>query len=104
MQRALEVLNPSNLTRIPNWLLKEYCDLVAYTKMEFLNASYPEQHPPTIWKMDDMTPLPKNKPVVDIKKELRLIVSSMTCVSEVARFVAGGFVKFAVMSDLHDNQ
>lgn len=49
-------------------------------------------------------PLPKDKPVCDIKKELRPIVSIMPCVSEVVEFVAGGFVKPAVMSVLDDNQ
>lgn len=51
-----------------------------------------------------MIPLPKDKPVCDIKKELRPIVSTMPCVSEVAEFVAGGFVKPAVMNVLDDNQ
>ncbi|KAK2551060.1 hypothetical protein P5673_028118 [Acropora cervicornis] len=71
---------------------------------EILNASCPEQHLPTIYKIADVIPLPKDKPVLDIKKELRPIVSMMPCVSEVAEFVAGGLVKPAVMSVLDDNQ
>ena len=107
VQRALEVLNPSKacgLDRTPNWLLKEYCDLVAYPITEILNASYAEQRLPTIWKMADVTPLPKKKPVVDIKKELRAI-SLMPCISKVVEeFVVDGFVKPAVMSVLDHNQ
>ena len=107
VQRALEVLNPSKacgLDRTPNWLLKEYCDLVAYPITEILNASYAEQRLPTIWKMADVTPLPKKKPVVDIKKELRPI-SLTPCISKVAEeFVVDGFVKPAVMSVLDHNQ
>jgi len=73
VQRALEVLNPRKACgpdRTPNWLLKEYCDLVAYTITEILNASYTEQRLPTIWKMTDVNPLPKKKPVVEIKKKI----------------------------------
>ena len=107
VQRALEVLNPSKACgpdRTPNWLLKEYCDLVAYPITEILNASYTEQRLPTIWKMADVTPLPKKKPVVDIKKELRPI-SLTPCISKVAEeFVVDGFVKPAVMSVLDHNQ
>ncbi|XP_068756569.1 uncharacterized protein [Montipora capricornis] len=107
VQRALEVLNPSKacgLDRTPNWLLKEYCDLVAYPITEILNASYTEQCLLTIWKMADVTPLPKKKPVVDIKKELRAI-SLTPCISKVVEeFVGDGFVKPAVMSVLDHNQ
>ena len=71
VQRALDVLNRRRACgpdRTPSWLLKEYCDLVAYPITEILNASYAEQRLPTIWKMADVTPLPKKKPVVDIQK------------------------------------
>lgn len=73
VQRALDVLNPRKdcgPDRTPSWLLKEYCDLVAYPITEIPNASYAEQRLLTIWKMADVTPFPKNKPVVNIKKEL----------------------------------
>ena len=76
----------------PSWLLKEYCDLVAYPITEILNASYAEQRLPAIWKMADVTPLPKRKPVVDIRKVLRPI-SLTLCISKVAEeFVVDGFV------------
>ena len=107
VQRALEVLNPRKACgpdRTPSWLLKEYCDLVAYPITEILNASYAEQRLPTIWKMADVTPLPKKKPVVDIQKELRPI-SLTPCISKVAEeFVVDGFVKPAVMNIFEDNQ
>ena len=73
VQRALDVLNPRKacgLDKTPSWLLKEYCNLVAYPITEILNASYAEKRLPAIWKMADVTPLPKEKPVVDIQKNL----------------------------------
>ena len=107
MQRVLDVLNPRKACipdRIPSWLLKEYCDLVAYPITEILNASHAEQRLPTIWKMADVTPLPKKKPVVDIQKELRLI-SLTSCISKVVEeFVVDGFVKPVVINILDDNQ
>ena len=107
VQRALDVLNPRKdcgPDRTPSWLLKEYCDLVAYPITEILNAPYAEQCLPTIWKMADVTPLPKNKPVVDIEKELRPI-SLTPCISKVTEeFVVEGLVKPAVMNILHDHQ
>ena len=107
VQRALEVLNPRKACgpdRTPSWLLKEYCDLVAYPITEILNAPYAEQRLPTIWKMANVAPLPKKKPVVDIQKELRPI-SLTPCISKVAEeFVVNGFVKPAVMNILDDNQ
>ena len=107
VQRALDVLNPRKdcgPDRTPSWLLKEYCDLVAYPITEILNASNAEQRLSAIWKIADVTPLPKKKPVVDIQKELRPI-SLTPCISKVAEeFVLDGFVKPAVMNILDDNQ
>ena len=54
--------------------------------------------------MVDVAPLPKKKPTVDIKEELRPI-SLTPCVSKVAEvFVVDGFVKPTVMSVLDKNQ
>jgi len=101
----LEPLDPrkaSGPDRIPNWLLKEYCDLVAYPIMKILNNSYPEQHLPTTWKIADVTSLSQKKQMVNIKKELRLTALT-SCVSTVAEeFVVGGFVKPAVLSVLDE--
>ena len=78
--------------------------MVAYPITEILHASYAEQRLPTIWKMADVTPLPRKKPVVDIQKELRPI-SLTPCISKVAEeFVVDGFLKPAVMNILDDNQ
>ena len=77
---------------------------MAYPITEILNASYAEQRLSAIWKIADVTPLPKKKPVVDIQKELRPI-SLTPCISKVAEeFVLDGFVKPAVMNILDDNQ
>ena len=107
VQRALEVLNSRKACgpdRTTNWLLKECCDLVAYPITEILNASYAEQRLPTIWKKAGVTPFPKKKPVVEIKKELRPISLTPSISKAAEEFVVDGFVKPAVMNILDDNQ
>ena len=84
-ERVQKVLGPeaSGPDNVPNWLLKEYSDILAFPITQILNASYREQRLPTIWKMADVPPLPKKKPVLDLKKDLRPI-SLTPCVSKVA--------------------
>ena len=48
-----------------------------------LNASYFEQRLPLAWKMADVSPIPKTKPIRNLKKELRPI-SLTSAVSKVA--------------------
>lgn len=68
---------------IPNWLLKEYAVFLAYPITMVLNASFKEQRLPSMWKRADVTPLPKKKPVKDVKKDLRPI-SLTPCLSKLA--------------------
>ena len=56
---------------MPNWLLKEYSHILALPITQILNALYLEQRLPAIWKMADISPLPKKKVVLDLKKDLR---------------------------------
>ena len=108
VQKVLSRLNPWKACgpdRIPNWLLKEYSDAVAqFPVKEILNASYSEQHLPRMWKLAGVTPLPKKKPVKELKKDLRPI-SLTPCISKVAEgFVVDDYVKPAVMSVIDDSQ
>ena len=69
--------------RIPNWLLKEYAVFLVYPITKVLNASFKEQCLPCMWKLADVTPIPKRKPVKDVKKDLRPI-SLTLCLSKLA--------------------
>ena len=55
----LQARKASGPDNIPNWLLKEYSDILAFPIAQVLNASYQEQRLPDIWKMADVPPLPK---------------------------------------------
>ena len=69
---------------IPNWIiLREYAEFLAYPVSIILNAPFKEQQLPSPWKLADVTPLPKTKPVKEIKKDLRPI-SLTPSISKVA--------------------
>ena len=105
--KILSKLNPFKSCgpdRIPNWLLREYADLIAFPVCRILNASFKEPRLPCSWKLADVTPLPKKKPVQILKKDLRPI-SLTPCVSKVAEeFVVRDYIMPAVLNNLDMNQ
>jgi hypothetical protein len=63
----LRRLSSNKATRsdgIPNWLLNEYADILSHPS---------EQRLPAAWKNADLIPVPKTKPIIDIKNQLRPI-------------------------------
>ena len=107
VMKLLASLNPSKACRpdeIPNWLLKEYAELLAVPVSKIINSSFREQRLPKIWKFANISPLPKVKPVEDLKKHLRPI-SLTPCLSNVAEeFVVVDYVKSAVLKVLDPSQ
>ena len=105
--KTLSKLNPfksSGPDRIPNWFLREYADLIAFPVCKILHASFKEQRLPLSWKLADVTPLPKKKPVQILKKDLRPI-SLTPCISKVAEeFVVRDYIMPAVLDNLDMNQ
>ena len=51
---------------IPNCLLKEYAVFLVYPITKVLNTSFKKQRLPSMWKLADVTPIPKRKPVKDV--------------------------------------
>ena len=105
--KLLATLNPSKACgpdEIPNWLLKEYAELLAFPVSKIINSSFKEQRLPKIWKFADVSPLPKLKPVEDLKKHLRPI-SLTPCLSKVAEeCVVVDYVKSTVLNVLDPSQ
>ena len=58
---------------IPGWLLKENADVLASPVCKILNSSYLENRLPAAWKLADVIPIPKQKPVRTVNKDLRLV-------------------------------
>jgi len=89
---------------ILNWVLKDYLEFLVHPVTTFLNASFNKQRLPSTWKLADVSPLPKTKPVKELKKDLRPI-SLTSCISKVAEdFVVTQYVKPAVLSVLDPSQ
>ena len=57
----------------PNWLFKEFAEILSDPVTDILNTSFKEQKVPTGWKLASITPLPKVKHVHYPQKELRPI-------------------------------
>ena len=107
MQKVLAKLNPyksSGPDAIPNWLLKEYSYLMALPITRILNASYFEQRLPLAWKMADISPIPKTKPIRNLKKELRPISLTSTVSKVAEELLVEDYVKPAVLKVIDNNQ
>ena len=85
-------------------MLKEYAVFLAQPVSDILNASYKEQKLPSVWKLADVTPLPKVKQVSDPKKELRPI-SLTPALSKIAEdFIVSDYIKPALEEKVAPNQ
>ena len=100
----LKINSAAGPDAIPNWCLKEYSIILALPVSLILNASYKEQHLPTLWKKADVIPLPKTKIVQHPKKDLRPI-SLTSCISKIAEeFLVNTYVKPAVLKMIVPHQ
>ena len=104
---ALKKLNPQKVAGpdgVPNWLLKEYAEILARPVTSVLNSSFAEQRCPPSWKMADVVPVPKQKPVTDINKHLRPISLTPTISKLAEDFVVAHHIGPAVMEVIDPNQ
>ena len=89
---------------IPGWLLKENADMLTSPVCKILNSSYHENRLPSAWKLADVIPIPKQKPVRTINKDLRSI-SLTPIVSKLADELAvEQFIKATIFKVVDPNQ
>ena len=89
---------------IGNWLLRKYAEILVQPITFILNASFREQRLPTSWKLADLVPLPKQKPVEDLIKHLRPI-SLTPAISKLAEdFVVSTHVGPVVLQTIDSNR
>ena len=69
-----------------------------------LNASYFEQRLPLAWKITDISPIPKTKPVRSLKKELRPISLTSFVLKVAEELLVEDYVKPAVLKVIDNNQ
>jgi len=70
VRMKLSKLNPCKANgpdNMPGWLLKEHVDILAGPVSDILNYSYLEGRLPSSWKHADVIPVPKLKPVREVK-------------------------------------
>ena len=105
--KRLTALNPPKACspdEIPNCMLKEYSECLSLPISRIINLSLSEQSLPKIWKFADVSPLPKVKPVEDLKKQL-MPISLTPRLSKVAEeCVILDYVKPAVLDVLDPSQ
>ena len=88
---------------IPAWLLKENADLLSDTVTDIINCSFGENRLPPSWKSADIVPIPKQKPIKDVKKHLRPI-SLTPLLSKVAEeFVVGEHLRPSILKKIGDS-
>ena len=104
---AIRKLNPRKAAGpdgIPSWVFREYADFIAQSVTSILNCSFAEQQLPPSWKLADVVPIPKQKPVEVINKHLRPI-SLTPIISKLAEdFVVSAFIGPAVLKIIDPDQ
>ena len=97
--RALKNLSTSKASvsdGIPNWLLREYAEILAYQITSILNRSFTEQKLPHSWKLADIVPIPKQQLIEDISKHLPPISLTLSISKLAEEFVVTAHVGPAV--------
>ena len=120
--RAVSTSRAGGPDNLPNWVLKEYADILAFPIADILNTSFLECKVPRVWKLANVPPLPKVPTISNFTKDLRPISLTST-LSKVAEdiviekelrptilssidpgqfgFIPGSSTTFALISMLH---
>ena len=89
---------------LPNWVLREYADILSAPITDILNSSSSECRAPRAWTLADVSPSPKAPTICDYNKDLRPI-SLMSTLSKVAEdFVIERSLKPFVLMSIDPNQ
>ena len=89
---------------VPNFVYKEYAEILACPISSLINCSLSHQFLPSLWKLANIIPIPKEKVVCDINKHLRPI-SLTCCLSKLAEeFVIEKFVAPAILKRIDSHQ
>ena len=89
---------------IPCWVLKEYADVLAHPITAILNSIFAEQKCPAQWKMANIVPIPKEKPVKAINKHLRPVSLTPALSKIVEEFIVANYISPAVLKVIDRDQ
>ena len=102
--REVSTSRASGPDDIPNWVLKEYADILAVPIADILNASFSEVSVPRVWKLADVPPLPKAPIVSDFNKDLRPISLTSTMSKIAGSVIIEKALKPVVLSHIDPGQ
>ena len=88
---------PDNL---PNWVLREFADILAAPVTDILNTSFSQCKVPHVWKLADIAPLPKSSTICDFTKDLRPISLTSTLSKIAESLIIEKALKPAVLSSI----
>ena len=102
--REVSTSRASGPDDIPNWVLKEYADILAVPIADILNASFSEVSVPRVWKLADVPPLPKAPIVSDFNKDLWPLSLTSTMLKITESFIIEKALKPVVLSHIDPGQ
>ena len=71
--RQINISRAGGPDGIPNWVLKTFSDILSPAITNIINASFRESKVPRVWKLANVTTLPKTVAIEDFNKDLRPI-------------------------------
>lgn len=93
------------LDNLPNWVLKEFSDILAPALTEVLNQSFRELKVPHIWKLADVPlPVPKGASIEDFNKDLRPISLTSTLSKVAEGYIIDRALKPLMLECMYPNQ
>ena len=107
MRRKLREISCARAGRpddLPNWVLREFADILTAPVADILNSSFSECKIPRAWKIADVSPLPKAPTVNDINKDLRPISLTSTLSKVAESFVIDEDLKPVLLSAVDPSQ
>ena len=88
---------------IPTWVLKDHANILAAPLTAIFNSSLREGVIPNEWKMANVIPLPKTKPMISVETDIRPI-SRTPIVAKVCESIVLGWVDDIVGDMIDDKQ
>ena len=89
---------------IPAWVLKDHAIILAAPLTAIFNSSLREGVIPNEWKMVNVIPLPKTKPMISVETDIRPISLTTPIVAKVFESIVLGWVVDIVGDRIDDNQ
>ena len=102
--RAVSTSRAGGLDNLPNWVLKEYADILASPIADILNTSFLECKVPRVWKRANVPPLPKVPTISDFTKILRPISVTSTLPKVAEGIVIEKELKPTILSSIDPGQ